>query len=400
MVNSLQEKADKPLDIALFTDTFDEVNGVAKTFNRLAGFAASRNVFLEIFAPGAEEIFPKSEKSLTERIGTVRIHRYRSRVPIQIYTDLRLDLKVVRNRIVLYCGQAGFDVIHTATPGSMGLTALYAAHHYRIPLVGSYHTSLPAYVQRHVQKLAGKLEVSGRRSEEATWKVMRWYYDHCRVVLAPSEFTKRELSAELNGPDLGIFSRGIDPVRFHPDHRSEELRAENRVEVPLALYVGRVSVEKDLDILVESFRGNEAVRLVVVGDGPYLSAMRDALPGAMFLGFRKGQELSRIYASCDFFVFPSTTDTFGNVILEAMASGLPVIVSDAGGPRELVEDGSTGFVTRAKDAADFREKVDLLTRDEDRRRSMAGRARATAESRSWDSVFEKLLSVYARYASE
>jgi glycosyltransferase involved in cell wall biosynthesis len=396
--DTLQEKADRQLDIALFTDTFDEVNGVAKTFNRFADFAASRNIFLEIFAPGEKELFSENEKSVTERIGTVRIHRYRSRVPIKIYTDLRLDLKVVRNRIVLYCGQAGFDVIHTATPGSMGLTALYAAHHYRIPLVGSYHTSLPAYVQRHVQKLAGKLETSGRRSEEATWKVMRWYYDHCRIVLAPSEFTKRELEAELRGPDLGIFSRGIDTARFNPVHRSDELRKENDIQVPLALYVGRVSIEKDLDILVECFRDNEDTRLVVVGDGPYLPAMREALPDALFLGFRKGQELSRIYASCDFFVFPSTTDTFGNVVLEAMASRLPVIVSDAGGPRELVEDGSNGFVTSARDAADFLEKVQSLARDKEEREKMAGHALAYAQSRSWDAVFEDLISVYERYA--
>ena len=127
-------------------------------------------------------------------------------------------------------------------------------------------------------------------------------------------------------------SRGIDTTRFNPGHGSDELRKANDVDVPLALYVGRVSIEKDLDILVECFRVNEDSRLVVVGDGPSLPAMRKALPGALFLGFRKGQELSQIYASCDFLVFPSTTDMFGNVILEAMASGLPVILSDAGGP--------------------------------------------------------------------
>jgi glycosyltransferase involved in cell wall biosynthesis len=136
---------------------------------------------------------------------------------------------------------------------------------------------------------------------------------------------------------------------------------------------------------------------VVVGDGPYLKEMKAMLPGGRFTGFLKGEALRRAYASADIFVFPSTTDTFGNVVLEAMGSGLPVIVTDQMGPRELVDHGRTGFITR--DADDFGDKLDILIRDKEKRQRMGRAARAYALTRSWAAVFEKLFLDYARIAS-
>jgi glycosyltransferase involved in cell wall biosynthesis len=158
--------------------------------------------------------------------------------------------------------------------------------------------------------------------------------------------------------------------------------------------VGRVSIEKNLDQLVPLFRDRRDARLVVVGDGPYLKEMKSLLPHALYMGFLKGDDLSRAYASADIFIFPSTTDTFGNVVLEAMSSGLPVIVTDKMGPREMVKHGRTGFITR--NPHDMNEKLDILIKDRSKRLSMGSAARDYALTRSWDSVFEKLFQDYHR----
>ena len=184
------------MDIALFTDTFDEINGVAKTLNKLTEYAARKGIFLEVFAPGKQSDFYENVKCLSQRINSIKIHRYKSKIPIPIYTDLRFDLKVLRNRIITYCEQAEFDLIHTATPGSMGLNALYIAKHFDVPLIGSYHTALPAYIKRRVQRMVKRFEFLGNRSERTMWHYMSWYYKHCQIVLAPSMETKYELEQQ------------------------------------------------------------------------------------------------------------------------------------------------------------------------------------------------------------
>ena len=159
------------------------------------------------------------------------------------------------------------------------------------------------------------------------------------------------------------------------------------------LYVGRISREKDLDILATAYRqlreSGLPVTLVFVGDGPYSTALAEALPEAKFLGYRTGEELAAIYASADIFVFPSTTDTFGNVVIEAQASGLPVIVSDLGGPKELVEDGVDGLITKALDATKFAEAIRCLVENRELRTEMSRNARNRVINRSWPEAFRK-----------
>jgi glycosyltransferase involved in cell wall biosynthesis len=377
--------------IGLFTDTYDEINGVGMTLRRLTDYAEEKGVYLEVFCPG--------EESGTEKRGSVKIHRYKPFAPLPIYSDLTFDLKFVRNRIVTYCEQAGFDLIHTATPGSMGLTALFIAHTQKIPLIGSYHTALPVYVKKRVKDVLGRLRITGSTSEEITWRYMAWYYGHTKLILAPSFDTKRELEKRLSVP-IRIFSRGIETRQFNPKYRRDRLIEEHRIERPIALYVGRISVEKGLEVLVQIFRDRRRPQLVVVGDGPYLDEMKKALPNAIFLGFMKGEALSEIYASSDFFLFPSTTDTFGNVVLEALSSGLPAIVSDKGGPKELVKDGETGFVVKADNTEEFEEKIDLLTEDPGLRREMSKNAVRYAKARSWDKVFSRLFAIYKEVIDE
>jgi glycosyltransferase involved in cell wall biosynthesis len=159
------------------------------------------------------------------------------------------------------------------------------------------------------------------------------------------------------------------------------------------LFVGRVSKEKNLDLLVTATRRlaecQMPVRPVIVGDGPYMGEMKRLLGDAIFTGYLGGEDLARAYASADFFVFPSTTDTFGNVILEAQASGIPVIVSDVGGPRDLVSHGVDGFVTRGQDAADLADAIRKLSVDSDLRKIMGASGRARVETRDWTEAFQK-----------
>jgi len=159
------------------------------------------------------------------------------------------------------------------------------------------------------------------------------------------------------------------------------------------LFVGRVSKEKDLDVLVQAFRNlreeHLPVQLSIVGHGPYSSALAEIMPEACYTGYLNGTDLARAYASSDIFVFPSTTDTFGNVILEAQAAGLPVVVSDVGGPRELVTDGVNGLITKGRDVADFTAAVRRLVEDEPLRKSMSSAARSAVEDRSWPGAFRR-----------
>jgi glycosyltransferase involved in cell wall biosynthesis len=182
-----------------------------------------------------------------------------------------------------------------------------------------------------------------------------------------------------------VFSRGVDSECFSPAYRKQS-------QTITALYVGRVSAEKNLGLLAKVFRNRSDVKLKIVGDGPYRGPLESSLPQACFTGFLTGIALSEAFASADFFVFPSETDTFGNVILEAMSSGLPVLVSDRMGPKELVSHGENGFIAGSEQ--DFSLFTDRLVQDPEMRSRMSWKARETALSRSWDNVFAGLFDLY------
>ena len=373
--------ARKDIRVALFTDTYDEVNGVANTFRYLTAFCQKTNRSLDVYTHSTGE-------DNVEKVGTVTVRRYKPAIPIDIYFDMIFDLKIPRIRLIKDFRSQKYDLIHTATPGSMGLNALIVRKLSKLPMVGSYHTSLPEYVSARVDKIVKRFQLptdrSAQRGANITWEYMKWYYNQTELVLVPSEHTKSALESRIDA-EIGIFTRGIETERFHPGYRQEH----DGVDV---LYVGRVSTEKNLDLLVDIFVDRTDSRLVVVGDGPYLREMKTLLPKASFAGFLKGEELSRAYASADIFAFPSTTDTFGNVVLEAMSSGLPVIVTDEMGPKELVDHGKTGFITH--DSDDFEAKLHTLIKDKVKRQKMGAAARAYAMTRSWDAVFEKLFEDY------
>jgi glycosyltransferase involved in cell wall biosynthesis len=225
---------------------------------------------------------------------------------------------------------------------------------------------------------------------------MHWFYGQLDTVFVNSEeYRQSWIKRGFDPVKLKILPRGLDTELFHPARRDsaffEKFGASNG-EVRL-LYVGRISREKDLDLLADAYRRLRKeglpVQLFVVGHGPYSEALAKSLPEAFFTGYLRGTELATAYASADIFVFPSTTDTFGNVILEAQASGLPVVVSDSGGPKELVADKTNGLITRSHDIKDFTRAIRALVTDRALRERMAASARDSVTDRSWPRAFAK-----------
>jgi glycosyltransferase involved in cell wall biosynthesis len=290
-------------------------------------------------------------------------------------------------QILDYIQREQFTEIIISTPGPMGLVGLLAAKMLNLQTSGIYHTDIPEYV---------RILTDDRFLESLAWSYMHWLYGQVDTVFVNSEhYRKCWIDRGFAPEKLKILPRGLDTNLFNPTRRDLTFWPRSGVngkEVRL-LYVGRISREKDLDVLATAYKkirkAGQPVKLYLVGDGPYAEALAQALPDAVFLGYLKGEKLARAYASADVFVFPSTTDTFGNVILEAQASGLPVIVSDLGGPKELVADGRTGFVTKAHDADDFARAIERISSDAALRAQMGREARQQVIDRSWPGAFRK-----------
>jgi glycosyltransferase involved in cell wall biosynthesis len=234
--------------------------------------------------------------------------------------------------------------------------------------------------------------------EEMTWKFILWYYDQMDVIYAPSESTKQELVGKgIEADKIHVYPRGIDIDQFNPSKRNGFFK--NILMAPdkrfKLLYVGRVSREKNLDLLAQAFRKltrvSKDVFLCVVGDGPYLKEMMEEMHGlpCLFTGYLKGEALSAAYTSSDIFVFPSTTDTFGNVVLEAQASGLPVIVTDKGGPCENMIHHRTGLVIEGGSVESLFRSMRSLIKHKTVVCEMGAAARSYAEKRSFEAAFIK-----------
>ena len=287
-----------------------------------------------------------------------------------------------------YIQREQFSELIISTPGPVGLTALLAAKMFGLRVSGIYHTDIPYYVQ---------ILTDDAFMESLSWNYMRWFYGQFDVVFANSEPYRALLAARgIASEKIRLLPRGVATDLFHPAKRDAQFwRQRGAGEDDLiVLYVGRVSVEKQLDLFAAALRRLRdeqglPVRAAVVGDGVWMSELRRLLPDGIFTGILAGEDLARAYASADLFLFPSVTDTYGNVVVESQASGLPIIVSDQGGPRELVEDGVTGIITRGLDLGSLTQAAATLLRDPPRRAQLGRQARAAVESRGWSGAFEK-----------
>jgi glycosyltransferase involved in cell wall biosynthesis len=362
---------------AWFTDTLEDVNGVATTIRKMT--AAS-------LQSGADLIVVTSRQQIN--IPDIPIKNF---VPIGEFELPEYELQKLSFPPVLhmveYIQRQRFTELIISTPGPVGLTALLAAKMLDLKTTGIYHTDFPQYV---------RILTQDNYMETMAWTFMHWFYSQLDLVYVNSEhYRKRWIERGIAPEKLKILPRGLDTSFFNPknsDPKFWEKFGKKPDEIGL-LYVGRISKEKNLDVAAAAVHELRAeglpVRLLVVGDGPYLKELRQQVPDACFTGYLKGQELGAAYSSSDIFVFPSTTDTFGNVVLEAQAAGLPCIVSDLGGPCELVRDGSDGIITRALDVRDFTHAIRFLVKDPELRRQMGENARSKVKDRNWSNAFRE-----------
>jgi glycosyltransferase involved in cell wall biosynthesis len=362
---------------AWFTDTLDDVNGVATTIRKMtaAGAAAEKELIV---------VVSRGELNIDDI--PIRNFKPIGEFELPEYELQKLSFPPIL-RMLDYIQREKFTEIIISTPGPVGLTGLLAAKMLNLQTSGIYHTDFPQYI---------RILTEDSFLESAAWGYMHWFYGQLDTVFVNSEeYRQSWIKRGFDSAKLKIFPRGLDTQLFTPARRDpaffEKFGAQNG-EVRL-LYVGRISREKDLDVLADAYRRLRdeglPVQLFVVGHGPYSEAFAESLPEAFFTGYLTGKDLATAYASADIFVFPSTTDTFGNVIIEAQSSGVPVVVSDSGGPKELVEDTANGLVTKSHDVDDFTRAVRMLVVDPSLRKRMSVYARKSVVDRSWPSAFGK-----------
>ncbi len=374
--------------MAHFTDTFHEVNGVGLTLRRQVEAARqAQKDYTVITCDKGSRSYQKGVRNFNP-IGVFHLPEYPEQ---KLFHPPILEM-------LQYCYEQNFTHIKAATPGPMGLAALAIARMLRLPVWGTYHTALPQYAQYLTEDNA---------IFQFMWKYIVWFYNEMDIIFVPSRSTGDEL--EQHGIDrhkMSIFPRGVNLSLFHPIKRNGYLETHYQInDGQKLLYVGRVSKEKNLELLGQVFkelrRSRSDLHLIIVGDGPYLEEMREVMAGTpcLFTGYIEGEDLAAVYASCDLFVFPSTTDTFGNVVLEAQASGIPVIVSDAGGPQENVLPGETGLIVPGNDPESLGVAITALLDDPARLQRMGQAARRYVQQRSFEAAFQATWKIYEEKAA-
>ncbi|MBZ5590985.1 MAG: glycosyltransferase [Acidobacteriia bacterium] len=378
--------------VAFFTDAFYEPNGVGTVSREFQYFARRHELpFFSVHAGRATEL--KSEGSVTT------LELWRSPLAFPLDRELRCDPFLTRYKDLALSELGSFkaDLVHITGPGDVGILGAWVAHDLRVPLVASWHTNLQEYAQKRLYRSLHWAPENLRRSissaaESGSMRALMLFYGMARLLMAPNQATVELLERSTAKPAV-LMGHGVDVERFHPRQRA-------RRDGPFTLgYVGRITPEKNVRVLAEIEQtllklGMRDFRLVLVGRGSEESWLKANLRHAEFLGTLRGSELARAFADMDVFLFPSTTDTFGLVILEAMASGVPVIVSPGGGPQHQVSQGQTGFV--AATPQEFAERVLALKSDPCLHARMREAARHHACSASWEKVFSHVYAMYER----
>jgi phosphatidylinositol alpha 1,6-mannosyltransferase len=363
--------------IAYVTESFPpDVNGVAHTAVRVAEHLLSRGHQPLVIAPE-----PASGADRPDRGFDFPVVRVRS-VGVPVYPGFRVGLpgSAVKDAVASHKA----DLVHLAGPFVLGAGGCAAAIEQQLPIVAVYATDLPAYARTYH---------AGAVGEAICWWRLRRIHNAADRTLAPCTATAADLR-EHGVERVQVWARGVDCGRFDPAKRNELIRAEMAAPGELIVgYVGRLAVEKRLDLLAE-VATLPGVRLVIVGSGPAEAVVRRALPSAVFLGQRSGEDLARIYASLDVFVHAGPHDTFGQTLQEASASGLPVVAPAAGGPLDLVRDGITGFLVPPGDAAALASAVAKLAADPQLVAAQGAAGRQMVLSRSWPVLCDELIGHY------
>ncbi|MEH7235707.1 glycosyltransferase family 4 protein [Bacillus sp. JJ1562] len=368
------------MKIAIFTDTYyPEVNGVARTLKRFTDYLEEQGNDVKVFAPTSD-----SNEYVSDHI-----HRFKS-LSFFLYPECRLafpNMFQIRAELEKFSP----DIIHVATPFNIGFWGSYYAKKLNIPLVGSYHTDFDYYLQFYdLQFLSNPL-----------WKYMKWFHRPFQKLYVPTLVTKNQLE-EKGFANIEIWTHGVDCELFNPFYNKAVVREKHQVSKKFTLtYVGRLAPEKNVDLLIEIAKSlptewSEQIQWLIVGDGPSRTKMEEDAPSNItFTGFLKGTELAEVYAASDLFVFPSASETFGNVMLESMASGTPVIGVNAGGVKNVVQEGITGYLCEPGNSMEITNTILHLLENDGVRNRMGMEGRKYALTQKWDVIFENLLYSYS-----
>lgn len=368
--------AQRALRIAVVTETYPpEVNGVAMTIGRIVSAMRERGHQIQLIRPRQGNRDAGSDASNLEQI-------LRPGIPIPRYSNLRMGLPAKFSLMKLWREKRP-DVVHLVTEGPLGWSALSAALKLNIPVTSDFHTNFHAYSSHYgFGWLKTPIE-----------SYLRKFHNRTRLTMVPTRAMRDQLSRE-RFRNLEVVARGVDTELFHPCRRSDELRAEwgVRPDDLVALYVGRLAPEKNLPLVLRSFDALRAryhdAKLVLVGDGPMRGELERSCPHALFAGMRTGVDLATHYASGDVFLFPSLTETFGNVVLEAMASGLAVATYDYAAGHELVTHGEDGLLAPFNAPEEFCEQAARLA-DRAEVAALGRAAQRTAARYDWTAIFDQ-----------
>lgn len=372
--------------IALVTETFPpEVNGVAMTNQRLVRGLLQKGHAVRVIKPRRADCLPAEapRQSIHEVFG----------VPLPNYAGLKMGLPHPGELEQLFETERP-DVVHIATEGPLGFSALRAARKLGIPAISTFHTNFQDYCADYGAAFAGRWMMA----------YLRWFHNACYLTTVPDPSLIRRLDAE-GMRNLEMLGRGADTELFHPKKRDPALRGAWGAGANdlVAIYVGRTAAEKDIPLSLEAWRAAKEVRpdlkMVVVGDGPVRKGLERNWPDVHFAGMRYDEDLARYYASADFFLFGSTSETFGNVVIEAMASGLAVLTYDYAAGQQFIRSGDNGLLVPLNDRSAFINACKTAVQSSDRIAKLGLEARQTAEGYPWQATinqFEQLLSQAAR----
>lgn len=370
------------LRVALFTGNYNYVrDGANQALNRLVGYLLNQGATVRIYSPRVETpAFP----SVGKVVGIPAIPlpgRAEYLAPLGIPPSAKRDLR-----------DFAPNIVHVASPEILGHRAVTLARRRKLPVVASVHTRFETYPRYYGLTFL----------EPVVAALLRRFYRRCDAIFAPSESMAQLLRDQRMNFDVGIWSRGVERDVFSPEARSLDWRRGIGIadDEPVIGFVGRLVMEKGLDVFSDAMdrldqRGVRH-RVLVIGEGPAREWFEQRLPDAIFVGFQKGNDLGRAVASCDMLFNPSVTETFGNVTLEAMAAGLPVVAALATGSLSLVEDGVTGRLIRPGAINAFADALQSYCEDGAARATAGEAGRAASVAYGWDAVNQTLVDAYIR----
>jgi glycosyltransferase involved in cell wall biosynthesis len=373
------------MKIAIFTDTFHpEINGLARTLKQLTNYLDEQNISYKVFAPDSQ----------TNEYVSNQIRHFKS-YSFFLYPDCRLafpNLFKIKSELQDF----NPDLIHVATPFNLGLCGVYLAKKLSIPLIGSYHTNFDYYLQFYNLKFLSRF----------LWKYLNWFHKPCKKILVPSHETLTQLNRH-GFTNLEIWSGGVDCQVFHPYYDKKTIRDRfGFTKKYLLTYVGRLAPEKDVDTLLAIAKSlpseiNDQIQWCVIGDGPLRDQLQLEAPANMtFTGYVTGEKLAQMYSVSDLFVFPSPTETFGNVVIEALASGTPVITANSGGVKDMIKAGVTGYLCETGNVQEFINAILQLLENDSLRKQIGFEGRNYALTKNWKHIFSSLLLHYTDVIEE